>query len=119
MLPLDLPLTAWAPLAFVVYGLLALVFGEVFPLSRYGMYASAVARSEGAIPVFLAAGVEAPIGRFVGFDGLQTQDVVSHPSPPAASRETPPVAVARRRPGLCPIPGPWCVPDVLQTSAYQ
>ena len=45
--------------------------------------------------------------------------VVSHPSPPAASRETPPVAVARRRPGLCPIPGPWCVPDVLQTSAYQ
>ena len=72
MLSFDLPLAAWALLAFLAYGVLGILLGDVFPFSRYGLYASAPAREKGAVPVFLAEGREARIADFESFDGIET-----------------------------------------------
>jgi hypothetical protein len=67
---LDLPLWAWAPLIGGAYIAVSWVTNDFFPFSRYPMYASAVTREAGAIPVFRADGEVIPIDEFTDFTGM-------------------------------------------------
>ena len=55
------PLQWWAPLTAAVYTAISLAVPNVFPFSRYRMYASAARRRVGAVPFFRAGGVEVSI----------------------------------------------------------
>lgn len=59
-----------APLAGLIYYVLSRAIGDVFPFSRYAMYASTAMRSEGAVPFFRADGCEARIDDFTDFVGI-------------------------------------------------
>lgn len=65
----TLPATA----GFLAYLVLASVVGEVWPLSRYPMYAHQTA--EGAIPLMLVDGEPAPPEDFEAFHGCGPGDV--------------------------------------------
>jgi hypothetical protein len=60
----------WAFGAFAIYLGGGLFFGERFPFSRFSMYADIAARDRGAIPVFLADGVDTEPRTFRSFSGL-------------------------------------------------
>ncbi len=66
-----------AAIAFVAYVLGGLVLGEVFPFSRYTMYADIAARDYGAVPVFVVAGVESDPAEFSSFHGLDPAQFVA------------------------------------------
>jgi hypothetical protein len=60
-----------APASGLVYFLVSSWIGDVFPFSKYAMYADSATRTHGAVPVFFADGKEARIDdyhRFVGID---------------------------------------------------
>ncbi len=62
-----------AALAFVLVVVGGLVLGEVFPLSRFDMYARAAGRREGAVPFVLADGREIAIEDLSEFSALDAQ----------------------------------------------
>jgi hypothetical protein len=59
-----------AALAFALVLAAGLVLGEVFPFSRFDMYARAAGRREGAVPLVLADGREIEIERLRGFSAI-------------------------------------------------
>jgi hypothetical protein len=61
---------AWALGSFAVFLAGGLVLGEVFPFSRYDMYADIAARDRGAVPVFRADGRTVEPTAFRAFHGL-------------------------------------------------
>ncbi len=63
--------------AFVVYLLGGLLLGEVFPFSRYTMYADIAARDYGAVPVFLVDGAESEPSAFSSFHALDPSAFVA------------------------------------------
>ncbi len=68
-----------ALLAFVVYLLGGLVLGEVFPFSRFSMYADIARRDYGAVPVFLVGGDQGDPSRLSGFHHLDPDQFHSPP----------------------------------------
>ncbi|MBM4367899.1 MAG: hypothetical protein FJ102_16925, partial [Deltaproteobacteria bacterium] len=63
--------------AFIAYLLGALVLGEVFPFSRYTMYADIAARDYGAIPVFVVDGSERDPSTLHAFHDLDPAEFVA------------------------------------------
>jgi hypothetical protein len=57
-------------IAFVVYAAGSWILGEVYPFSRFDMYASSAGRSEGAVPVFLVEGREVDVTDYDLFSGI-------------------------------------------------
>ncbi len=72
---LDLPLTWWAPLGFAVYAAISLRVGNLFPFSKYSMYASSPNRRRGAVPVLLLDGEPVHWTRYERISGLRSQDM--------------------------------------------
>jgi len=64
------PAVGAAALAFAIYASASLLAGEVFPLSRFSMYADARAYGTSHVPVFLADGEPADIRDYRRFSGL-------------------------------------------------
>jgi hypothetical protein len=57
-------------IAFLVYAAGSWILGEVYPFSRFDMYASSAGRSEGAVPVFLVDGKDIDITDYDLFTGI-------------------------------------------------
>lgn len=62
-----------ALLACGIYITGALLFDELFPFSRYAMYADIGGRTQGAIPLFLADGQAAEPQDYAAFYGLSPE----------------------------------------------
>lgn len=59
----------------VAYAALSLAFGEVFPFSRYSMYAKLRGRTEGAVLSVRADGAEVDVARLHEFVGIDAEKV--------------------------------------------
>jgi hypothetical protein len=64
----------WALAAFATSLAGGFFVGEVFPFSRFAMYADLAPRGEGFVPVFLADGVLTEPRRFERFSGIGPGD---------------------------------------------
>ena len=65
----------WATGALLVYAAISLAVGDVFPFSRYSMYAKLRGRVEGAVFAVRVGEARVPIGELEGFAGLDPEKV--------------------------------------------
>lgn len=63
--------TKAATVAFTGYVVAALLLGEVFPFSRFAMYAKGAGRSEGFVPTLLADGTVTDVRALDRFSGIE------------------------------------------------
>ncbi|MEZ4442086.1 MAG: hypothetical protein R3B72_23535 [Polyangiaceae bacterium] len=72
---LPIPLAWWGPLAAVLYGVICLAVENVFPFSRYALYARSGVRTKGAVPTFWAEGEPALIADYEEFHGIDPETI--------------------------------------------
>jgi len=56
--------------AALVYMVISLIIGDIFPFSKHSMYASTAMRDKGAVPLMLADNQPAEVDDYVRFTGI-------------------------------------------------